>query len=313
MNKQYIFEYENVFFDTNSEYEFDQLNESLYITNLIFNLEICLGADFRNYDFYIFSNHSKDVHPASKMDVSVRKKVLLYFSDESGRDPGVFSEYFFAIFKSYIGTTKTVENVFPLGIGYVKQVPEFSVTDIRNRKINVFFQGNLNKNRIDFHRAFYTLGGIFPSQRILKSRFYRKILLKLRANFNSFFPSSIIAFNDSFKSGLTPEKYGEVLSISKIILCPKGFTQVECFRHYEAMRAGCVIVSEKLPEISFYKDSPIIQIEDWKSGIGVVWELLSDNERLQQVQVETIYWWKNICSEAGMAKYVAKCLQTLAI
>lgn len=303
-----IFDFDNVFFDQHSTYSFAVLNESLYIQNLILELAKILDRRFSEYDFYVFSEHKTGKLPASKDIDRGKKKVLLYFSDESAQDVAHFADNYFAIFKSYIGASRLASNVFPLGIGYVKDVPVFPLVDIADRKYDVFFQGNLNTNRIDFYRAFSPLRRILPSQKLLKTDWYSKLLLRLADNFNGRVGNSILVFNRAFKSGLNRWDYGKLLSESKIILCPKGFTQTECFRHYEAMRAGCVIVSEKLPDVPFYTGSPIIQVANWQQGIQVVEELLRNQQQLREVQLKTVQWWEDVCSERGMAKYIETCL-----
>src|SRR5690606_24907577 len=146
---------ENIHYDTNSSFTFDQLNESHFIEKLFDNLIPILGDSFEEYEFWIFSNpYPKRISPESADSPSDRKKVLLYFSDESGTDPETLSNNYFAIFKSYMTMGAKSPNVFPLALGYVRGVPEFLPLNINERKYNVFFQGNLNKNRIDFYRTF---------------------------------------------------------------------------------------------------------------------------------------------------------------
>ncbi|MEX2592082.1 MAG: hypothetical protein WD426_04855 [Anditalea sp.] len=263
------------------------------------------------YEFYIFSNHNHHVKPRSIHRRTDKKKVLLYLSDENNIDPIDLSNDYFAIFKAYLGSYLKVPNVFPLTLGCVKGVPELPIIPINKRKINVFFRGNLNKSRIDFYRNFSPIKRILPPRKILKRLLYIKLLIKFKNNFSCVFPNSIIIFNKAFKSGLMVQEYGEVIANSKIILCPNGFTSAESFRHYEAMRAGCVVISEKLPEIDFYRGSPIIQIEDWKDGLRVARDLLKNEEELENIQREIIEWWNNKCSELATAKYIRRCLLDL--
>jgi hypothetical protein len=308
-----LFGLTNVSIEDKSDYKFEQLNESKFIENLIAELRIVLQDRFDDFEFFIYSNHrvnkrnpdsGTDIMPPSGNLKSDKKKILLYFSDERGLDPSSFSDQYFAIFKSYIGMKAVARNVFPLALGYVNAVPEFPVKPIKGRKYNVFFRGNLNMNRINFYRIFSRWGFLLPSESILTHDYYRKFLLKFRSDFSSFFPKSIIIFNNGFKAGFSPEKYGEVLSDSKIVLCPKGFFMTECFRHFEAMRAGCVIISEPLPDTPFYANSPLIQVNDWVEGLDIVKELLNDDNRLEEIHQQTIAWWKEKCSEKATAKYI---------
>ncbi len=303
-----LFEYPNVHYDKNSDYRFEDLNEGVFISRVFEELQRLMKETFFDFEFFIFSNHKKKVLPESIQVKSSKKKILLYFSDELGKDPRPYSQHYFAIFKAYIGDRYgSTGNVFPIQIGYVKDVPVFRpIKPIENRKYNVFFRGNLNKNRIDFFRNISGLKWLFPAQRFFRGELYRNLLLKTKVDFSSKFPDSILMFNSSFKSGYTLEKYGEILSESKIVLCPKGYDMTECFRHFEGMRAGCVILSERLPNTEFYRGSPILEIDDWGEGIAIVKKLLANPEQMQRIQKQMIEWWENRCSESATARYVSE-------
>mgnify|MGYP001628136024 FL=1 len=87
----------------------------------------------------------------------------------------------------------------------------------------------------------------------------------------------------------------------------------ECFRHFEAMRAGCVIISEPLPDTPFYKDSPLIQIKDWNEGCKVVEDLLNDESKLEEIHRKTLSWWKEKCSEQATAQYIIENIEKLEL
>lgn len=303
--------YENVYFDTNSNYSFEELNESEFIKALFFHLNERMNGRGHEYEFYVFSNHDPQVRPKSLERITDKKKVLLYISDEKNIDPTYLTASYFAVFKAYLGTSWKLPNVFPLSLGCVKGVPELPVKPINSRKYNVFFRGNLNTNRIDFYRNFSPIKYFLPSRRILKHFLYINFLVKLKNNFSHFLPDSIIIFNNGFKSGMGVKEYGGVLAESKIILCPNGFTSAESFRHYEAMRAGCIIISEKLPEIEFYKDSPIIEVENWKTGLSIAKKLLKNEKELERIQTEMIQWWNKKCSESATANFISNQLEFL--
>lgn len=301
---------ENIHYDPHSNFTFDQLNESLFIERLFEQLILILGAAFEEHDFWIFSNqYPKEILPESINYPSSRKKVLLYFSDESGVDPVTLSDSYFAIFKSYMPKDSESSNVFPLALGYVRGVPEFPILNINERKYNVFFQGNLNKNRIEFYRNFSSLKWLLPSGNILKHFLYRKLLIRYRSDYSFFFPNSRIVFNKSFKNGINEQEYGEVLRNSKIILCPRGFQSSESFRHFEAMRAGCVILSERLPRNHLYEGSPIIEVENWGEGLKMVDDLLMNKRKLEKIQKEMVEWWNTKCSEKATAHFISSALK----
>src|SRR5690554_993510 len=98
-----LFGQKNIHYDNNSNFTFDQLNESRFIEKLFDNLILILGDTFEGYEFWIFSNQlPQKVFPESVNYSSSKKKVLLYFSDETGMDPEPLSGSYFAIFKSYM-------------------------------------------------------------------------------------------------------------------------------------------------------------------------------------------------------------------
>ncbi|AKP50111.1 glycosyltransferase family 47 protein [Cyclobacterium amurskyense] len=315
-----LFGLTNVSIEDKSDYRFEELNESKFIKNVIDELRGILQGKFDDFEFFIYSNHrvnkrnpdsGTDIMPPSGDYKSSKKKILLYFSDERGLDPSCFSDKYFAVFKSYIGMKAKAKNVFPLALGYVNAVPEFPNKPINKRKYNVFFRGNLNMNRIDFYRIFSKWGFILPSEKILTHDYYRKFLLKLGSDFSSFFSNSIVIFNNGFKAGFSPEKYGEVLADSKIVLCPKGYFMTECFRHFEAMRAGCVIISEPLPDTPFYANSPLIQVNNWEKGCDIAQELLKDEAKLEEIHRKTLAWWEEKCSEHATAQYIVAKIEEL--
>ena len=318
-----LFGLSNVTFEDKSDYGFEKMNESKFIENLINEIRDILGARFDEFEFFVYSkNHrakkkgpktNHDIMPHSGELTSDKKKILLYFSDEKGLDPSHFSDRYLAIFKSYIGIKATAENVFPLVLGYVNAVPEFPQKSVKDRHYNIFFRGNLNMNRINLYRIFSKWGFFLPAESLLTHGYYLKFLLKLGSDFSSFFSKSIIIFNRGFKGGFSPEKYGEILADSKIVLCPKGFTMTECFRHFEAMRAGCVIISEPLPDTPFYSNSPIIQINNWNEGLALVKELLKDPNKLEEIHQQTVDWWKQKCSEKATAEYIVTRIKELEL
>lgn len=297
-------EFENIIYDSNSLYSWDRLNEARFLNRVLFELQELLGSGFDDYVFFIFSDHNKGRIPSSLHFLTPKRKILIFVSDETGADPSKFSGHYHAIFKAYIGEGVFSKNVFPFPLGYVNEVPVFESIPVVERSISLFFRGNLNTNRIDFYRSLSVWFCVFPPKRFLSHKIYKRLLLWLKRDFSLSVPNSILIFNESFKSGYSLECYGKILSDSKIVLSPKGFNSTECFRIYEAMRAGCVIISEKLPDIFFYKESPIIQITNWREGLRIAKELLGDEERLQRIQDETIAWWESKCSEKATAYYM---------
>lgn len=309
MNKM---NFSNVHYDSNSVFKLNELNESQYLQKLFQALENISDDLLEEYEIYIFANYDKKIIPDS-ISLNTKKKILYYLGDAAGAiDPRPLDRYFELIFKTHLREEFLSEKILPVSLGYVNDVPELPIQPINERKLNVFFSGDLNRNRIDLYRSFFPNQKFIP-KRGLPSQLFRNILIKYKYDFSGLFPDSLIVFNNGFKTGLSRLEYGEKLADSKIILSPMGFGNAECFRNIEAMRAGCVIISDKLPKHEFYEGSPIIQVEDWKEGLSWVKKLLRDKEMMKDYHLKTVDWWANKCSEIAMAGYMKEKISDIRI
>lgn len=300
----------NVEMDVNSAYSFQQINESVFLIEFFIQLKQLLGENFEKYHFYIYANIDSHVLPGALGLKSARKKVLIFLSSQSHEiNPGLPGD-FFAVFKCHLSADVVRERIFHFPLGYVKDTLHQPVKKLEERTINVFYSGNLNKGRVPLYK-------LLSESRIPDFLFdYLIKLMKrvpnlIKRDFSDAFPASYVHFTDGFKKGLTPQVYTQMLYDSRIVLCPKGFLMAETYRHFESMRAGCVIVSEKLPQTYLYKNSPIIQVSDWKEGLDAIKKLLKDPALLQQYHQKTLQWWETVCNEAATAKRVSELLKSL--
>ena len=125
--------------------------------------------------------------------------------------------------------------------------------------------------------------------------------------------SATINFTSGFATGISGSEYANILYNSKIVLCPKGCTSSETFRHYEAMRAGCIIISSDLPDTEFYKNAPFIILKDWKKINSIVRALLMQPDKMQELHLATLDWWKDKCNEGAVAKYMTSRINKIII
>jgi hypothetical protein len=297
---------ENVLYE--GETDFESLCETKFLRDLFASLSSIMGEKINDYIFFILSGGKNTIPQSTHYDTD-KKKVLLFISDESGREPYHLAPYYFAVFKIHLQFDKfCVKNIFNFPLGCVNDVPQLPVVPINDRKYNIFFSGNLNRGRSELYLLLFFGNYTKYMLKLLSilTRIYaaRKILLMIKSNFDNKFNNSYIRFTAGFKKGISPTQYGKIISNSKIVLCPKGFVFSECFRHYEAMRAGCVIISEKLPKTYFYKDSPIIQISDWREGLKIATELQANTRELERISKLTQDWYEERCSGSGVARYM---------
>ena len=252
-----IFGYPNVYFDSASEYNLSSVHERVYINNLTCELERILKAEFFDFDFYFLFAHNSMVTPSS-LRIQRRNKILIWFGDESGHFPARLSDHYRVIFKSYI--TKEDGNIYLNPVGYINEFNRVTPGSVK-KDIKVFFSGNLNSNRLGLYRMLLLRKGRFMLffnliPRRLSLKLLRKFKHRMKTNLGNH--EFVFLFSHRWKSGLEYQKYQNYLVRSTFSLCPKGFYSSETFRHLESMNAGCIVISEKMPEVLIYRDHPFL-------------------------------------------------------
>ena len=275
-----MFGYNNVYYDKNSVYCVDSIHEYDFLREIFNNLRSDFNL-FENFDFYIYTQHNTNILPESCYNSG--SKILIYLSNETNSQlpSEVINNYKF-IFKSHLDKSlfKDINNLYYLPLGYSKFVPKLPIKNITERKYNLFFSGNLNINRINVY-----------NETLKNKAFYENI-------------NSYIKFTDGFAKGLSPEEYANVLNESKIVLSPRGFITTDCFRTYEAMRQGCIVISDKLFDEEIFNNSPIIQIKDWSDLSYIANYIISNEDFINRLSNNTIQYYENIFSGKGVSKYI---------
>ena len=116
----------------------------------------------------------------------------------------------------------------------------------------------------------------------------------------------------SFKASeaTSPTEYSASLVAARICLAPRG-TSAETFRVLEGLRAGCIVISDRLPRRAFYDGSPVIQLDRWDGLAEVVEPLLADPGELARRQAAGLAWWRERCSEEAVGAALARRLNAL--
>ena len=172
---------------------------------------------------------------------------------------------------------------------------------------NIIFSGNLNEKRYPLYKHLTLLRHLPDFPPPLEKQVARVFSKVIKSYFNTdlshAFPDSFVEFTGGYLQG-NVKTFSRMLHDSKIAICPSGFKSPETCRHFEAMRAGCVVISEPLPEHHFYQGSPMIMLDSWKDLEKTVESLLSNPAHLHEVHEKTLNWWKNVCSERATALYI---------
>lgn len=65
-----------------------------------------------------------------------------------------------------------------------------------------------------------------------------------------------VKYTDGFSQGLSTEEYTEILSESRVSLCPQGAHSNETFRFFESILMGAIPLIESLPRLWYYEAAP---------------------------------------------------------
>lgn len=281
----------------------------LHLENVLSRMAEILGDSYYDYRFLIYEHKPWLGFPEFK--IAGKDVILIMLSDEMSCVPLEISHQFFAIFKAYYPLEENMGNILAFPIGYSNSASLTRFIPFEARKYDASYAGNFLANRLDFYRQFSWLRFFppFPISNVRLRTLYFKILTKLKIykprRFDNTFGSSICYWSGGFAKGLSREEYADIISNTKIALCPKGFRNTECYRLMETMRLGCVMIADSLPPSRWYKDSPIIIETNWLKIGSVIQGLMQDPEKMDEIRRKTLDWWEKVCSDEAVAKYLA--------
>ncbi|HTZ88894.1 MAG TPA: hypothetical protein VMA71_01060 [Alloacidobacterium sp.] len=98
--------------------------------------------------------------------------------------------------------------------------------------------------------------------------------------------------------------YSQKMMNSRICLAPRG-SMAETFRLYEGLRAGCLVIANRLPDEPFLHGAPVIQIDNWKELPGLLRKYARDIDALEYFRQAALAWWQNHCHERVIGQQVA--------
>jgi hypothetical protein len=206
--------------------------------------------------------------------------VVVLTSDEDHGTPSYAADVLL-VFKQYAPLSTTATNIRPIPLGYMNGFPKDKTnTAINTRRFDMSFVGHIHPSR-------------------------RNFLSSLEAFLQTTSHSSLVRINGTCGRGLSIGAYADSLYDTKIALAPDGWKSAESFRVFEAMKAGCIVVTSPKPVFWFYEGWPAIELKSWNDMEPLVDRLLKDPDRLSRLQARHIEWWRMHCSEISLARYIA--------
>lgn len=263
-----------------------------------------LKEHMHSFDEHMFITYMKDTwaHP-NTVDLEHRKKVLISSSEHNVTPLTQIKHNYRHIFAQYYWDEEGVTSI-PLGCFSNN---ETTIKPMKERMYNTTFIGCLNRNRTQLAsllsgvpRMFMFLGFYLNDPKMMK---FINHMAKWRH------PRDFYSFNPDFNAGVKGDVFTNILNNSKICLVPKGWTNSETYRLYEAMNAGCVVISEKLPDRKYFKNIPVIQVDNWKQGLKKVKELLKNEALLEDLGNKNKMFYDEFLSPIATAKIIMNKLE----
>ena len=198
--------------------------------------------------------------------------------------------------------SSTVKNAFiyDIPLGYFNQL-DLPIKPIEDRLYDVSFAGSIEQK---IHSIWSWKYWLKSSKIIARKKMVSAIDYIREENPNIKFDLTI---NSHFGASRAADarSYSEQTMDTKICLVPRG-TSFETYRFFEAIRYGCIVVTEALPSRWFYDDSPAIKINDWSELMEIVDKLVGNQELMTKKHQESLDWWKTKCSEVAVADYISQ-------
>jgi hypothetical protein len=183
----------------------------------------------------------------------------------------------------------------PLGVYMVDDLP---IKPMRDRPYHAFFAGNVQartSRRI----------GLFDSPKSFARRNMLNEAISLAKRNSKFKFDYRVTDNLHEGSSQDERTYSQRLMDSKICLSPRG-SVVETWRFFEGLKYGCLVITEPVPDRSYYKNAPVIQIDYWSQLEQVIAPFLEDDNALDEWSGRAAKYFNEICSEQSVGRIVAE-------
>ena len=298
--------FDNVMQDDYDPYKMEQGD---YLTKVFYILKEKL-PDFETYTFIVHNSNSYEQPFTANHSLIGDKKVLIWTSGENKYHPEhLLKGKYHHVFAQYYWDTDNITSI-PLGC-YAKIDDEMTLTPMNERLFNMSFIGCLNRNRLELASIISKI----PKTLMILSLYNKpNFMLNILNHLVKFLlPKNYFMFTDNFGKGFDQKSYSNLLSSSKIVLCPRGWTNTESFRIYEAMKAGCVVITEALPDRSYYKGIPVMQVDNWKDGLDLARYYLKHPYLLEKKGAQCRKFYEEKLSPEATAKIIMDKLAEKAI
>jgi hypothetical protein len=192
----------------------------------------------------------------------------------------------------------TTPRIYTIPLGYHSQ-EELTQIPMEDRTLDSFFAGEL-ATRLPLTTYRYWIS---TSKAEARKQLWR-VLQQLKRDPQWRIDIDNIGVGESGSRAAQFNTYSRKMMDSRICLAPRG-SMAETFRLYEGMRAGCLVITNRLPDEPFLRDAPVIQVDHWKELPDLLKKYARDINALEHYRQASLAWWQNHCHEKVIGAHVA--------
>ncbi len=192
--------------------------------------------------------------------------------------------------------------IFTIPLGYHSQ-RELPIVPMSERTLDSFFSGDVRSHYQRNDYRYWT-----STSKVEARRQLWKALDNLQPNDWKILRNEVSADRagtDSAYGG-----YSEKMQQSRICIAPRG-SVAETFRLFEGLRSGCLVITNRLPDMPFLTGAPLVLVDHWRELPKLLQKYARDLPALERYSKASRAWWDERCSEPVIGRQVADFLNRL--
>jgi hypothetical protein len=189
--------------------------------------------------------------------------------------------------------------VTSLPLGYHSQ-EELAQVPMAMRGIDLFFAGQVKHEipRNDYRHWVST------SKFVARQQLWNE-LRRLEAGQKWRLDLGNVAASQNLEQAATFQSYSQKMMHTRICVAPRG-SVAETYRAFEGLRAGCLVVANRLPPARAFANSPILQIDHWRQLEGILEKYARNIDLLEEARAASLEWWDSCLTVKIQAGHVAR-------
>ncbi len=168
-------------------------------------------------------------------------------------------------------------------LGYHSQV-EVPYVPMRDRQLDLFFAGEVRHPVARSDYRYWTSTSKFE----VRGQLWRE-LQRLKGEWR--IDQGAIASGDNSTNRQAFASYSEKMMNTRICVAPRG-SLPDTFRHFEGMRAGCLIISNPVPVEPYLYRAPMLVIDHWRELGGILRKYGRNEDFLAEMGAKANAWWR---------------------